>query len=180
MALKRILLQNTLIRTFSVQSSVFNETKTVDEKFQQISRERTLNMVQIIGRVGHNPRVAGEQLKNTQKEDEKQQAFDEKTKEENSEKAKKISRVVLFSLATNEYQGMDDQGTTKYRTDWHRITLISHRLQNFAVKNLRQGDRVHIIGRLHYDLVKNKSGEPRLVTNIVADDCIILNKFTDE
>ncbi|RMZ94326.1 Single-stranded DNA-binding mitochondrial [Brachionus plicatilis] len=159
MNLKRILLNNSLVRSFSVSSNVKNEANKVDEKFQQISRERTLNLVQIIGRVGHNPKVAGQSEKN--------------------EPNKKFKRVVLFSMATNEYQGMNEDGEAKFRTDWHRITLISPRLQEYALDKVSQGDRLHITGRLHYDLVKNKSGEPRLITNIVADDFIFLQKFNE-
>ena len=159
MSLKRILLKNQLVRQFSISSIVSNESKEIDEKFQQINKERTLNLVQIIGRVGHNPKVAGQSDK--------------------EETEKKLNRVVLFSMATNEYQGMKENGEAKFRTDWHRITLISHRLQEYALNKVRQGDRLHVTGRLHYDLVKNKSGEPRLITNIVADDLIFLHKFSE-
>lgn len=159
MSLKRILLNNQLVRYFSINSIVTNQSKEIEEKFQQINKERTLNLVQIIGRVGHDPKVAGQGDK--------------------EESEKKINRVVLFSMATNEYQGMNDNGETKFRTDWHRITLISPRLQEYALKRVRQGDRLHVTGRLHYDLVTNKSGEPRLITNIVADDLIFLHKFNE-
>lgn len=160
MSVNRVLLNKLLTRSFSINSTVCDEAKKIDEKFEQISKERTLNLIQIIGRVGHNPKVAG--------------------RDENNTSEKKLNKVVLFSVATNEYQGMNDNGEAKFRTDWHRITLISHRLQEYALSKVRQGDRLHITGRLHYDLVKNKSGEPRLITNIVADDLIFLNKFNQD
>lgn len=150
-------------RRFSFSPVASNEN-TIDEKFQSISKERTLNIVQLIGRVGQDPRVAGQADKN---------------ESDVSDDSKKLNKVVLFSLATNEYLGLDDQGQAKYRTDWHRITVISHRLQDYAQKRVRQGDRIHVTGRLHYDLVKNKSGEPRLITNVVADDFMFLNKFQE-
>ena len=178
MSLKRILLNNTLIRSFSINSSVRQETKTADERFQNISKERTLNLIQIIGRVGHNPRITGQTNRNDEADKSESQQKESQSNEnkEPIEKAKRKS-IVLFSMATNEYQGMDDKAEPKYRTDWHRITLISRRLQEYALRNVHQGDRLHVTGRLHYDLVKNKSGEPRLVTNIVADDLILLDKF---
>lgn len=161
---RKLIYSKQIIRNFSLNSIVKNE-KALDEKFQLLTKERTLNLVQLIGRVGQDPKIAGQS--------------DKPSEISENEKSAKINRVVLFSLATNEYVGADETGKSKYRTDWHRITLISHRLQEYAQKRVRQGDRVHVTGRLHYDLIKTKSGEPKLITNIVADDIIFLDKFSE-
>lgn len=81
--------------------------------------ERSLNQVQLIGRVGQDPKS------NASKED-----------PENK-------RVVLFSLATNEYLGAKD-GEASSRTDWHRICIFKPRLQENVEKYVKQGDRVHV------------------------------------
>lgn len=120
------------------------------------NKERCLNQVQLIGRVGQDPRIGGGE------------------KDENN---KSTNKVVLFSLATNEYQGADESGEVKTRVDWHRVAVFAPRLQENCEKYVRQGDRVHVTGRLHYNLIKDKAGDQRYVTSVVADDIIFLTKL---
>jgi single-strand DNA-binding protein len=119
------------------------------------NKERSLNCIQLIGRVGQDPKVG------------------EYNKEGQSSKGK----VVLFSLATNEYMGVDNEEVNKVRVDWHRIAVFAPRLQENVEKYVRQGDRLHITGRLHYNLVRDKAGDQRYVTSIIADDVIFLTKL---
>ena len=134
----------------------------IDNKSKiDINRERCLNMVQIIGRVGQDPKIGGHL-------DADVDGF-----HSSSEKTKK---VVMFSLATNEFQGADKQGDPKTRVDWHRVAVFAPKLQDSTEKYVRQGDSVHVTGRLHYNMVKDKSGSQRYVSSVVADDIIFLGK----
>ncbi|KAI0980906.1 hypothetical protein GJ496_002173 [Pomphorhynchus laevis] len=121
----------------------------------ETSREKSFNSVQLIGRTGADPRVAGGPDPNR--------------------------RVTIFSLATNEYQGMQNnvdngESTFKQRVDWHRICVFVPQLRENVEKYLRQGDRVFVRGRLHYDLVKNPDKDNSYITSIVADEIIFLTK----
>ena len=113
-------------------------------------RERSLNRIQLIGRVGADPKVGGNQR----------------------------YKVVTFNIATNEYAGTDTKsGQVKQRVDWHRIAIFQPRLLENAEKYVRQGDRLYIQGRLHHNIIKDKaSGDDRYVASIIADDMIFLTK----
>lgn len=113
-------------------------------------RERSLNRIQLIGRVGADPKVGGTQL----------------------------HKVVTFNLATNEYAGTNtNTGEVKQRVDWHRIAIFQPRLLENAEKYVRQGDRLYIQGRLHHNMIKDKeNGDDRYVASIIADDMIFLTK----
>ena len=113
-------------------------------------RERSLNRIQLIGRVGADPKLGG------------------------SERHK----VVTFNLATNEYAGTNTtSGDVKQRVDWHRIAIFQPRLLDNAEKYIRQGDRLYIQGRLHHNNIRDKdTGQDRYVTSIIADDMIFLTK----
>ena len=45
---------------------------------------------------------------------------------------------------------------------------------------MRQGDRLHVTGKLHYNLVKDNNGLKRYIPSIVAEDIIFLNKYTEK
>ena len=113
-------------------------------------RERSLNRIQLIGRVGADPKVGGTEQ----------------------------HKVVTFNLATNEYAGTNTtNGEIKQRVDWHRIAVFQPRLLDNAEKYVRQGDRIYIQGRLHHNRIRDKeSGNDRYVTSIIADDMIFLTK----
>jgi len=173
------LIQSNLFRSFqticirSVQTSTTNSTKksadkkkpTEDESFIEevpiegevgdspgtsTGRERSLNRIQLIGRVGADPKVGGTQR----------------------------HKVVTFNLATNEYAGTNTaNGEIKQRVDWHRIAIFQPRLLENAEKYVRQGDRLYVQGRLHHNLIRDKvSGDNRYVASIIADDMIFLTK----
>ena len=115
-----------------------------------VGRERSLNRVQLIGRVGADPKVGGTER----------------------------HKVVTFNLATNEYAGTNtNNGEIKQRVDWHRIAVFQPRLLENAEKYVRQGDRLYVQGRLHHNNIRDKTtGDNRYVTSIIADDMIFLTK----
>ena len=146
----------------------FSSTTRPDQKADTLdanqSRERSLNHVQLIGRVGQDPRVSN----------------GDKDKE-----GKPAAKVVYFSLATNEYQQTssknnamkDNADSLNTRTDWHRISIFSPKMQDNVEKYVRQGDRVYVSGRIHYNLIRDKAGDQRYITSIIADDIVFLTKF---
>jgi single-strand DNA-binding protein len=135
-------------------SSFLGDVRAEDENAEGASsatgRERSLNRVQLIGRVGADPKVGGTQL----------------------------HKVVTFNLATNEYAGTNAKnGELKQRVDWHRVAVFQPRLLENAEKYVRQGDRLYIQGRLHHNQIRDKeSGQDRYVSSIIADDMIFLTK----
>jgi single-strand DNA-binding protein len=126
------------------------ESDEKDDKAPSTGRERSLNRIQLIGRVGADPKVGGTEQ----------------------------HKVVTFNLATNEYAGTNTtSGEIKQRVDWHRIAIFQPRLLENAEKYIRQGDRLYIQGRLHHNLIRDKdSGQNRYVASIIADDMIFLTK----
>ena len=151
----RIIL-NQCARSYSTQV-LYNEKMP-----HSLNKERSLNQIQIIGRVGTDPK------------------WNEPVKiktEEDQEGEKKIQhRVMLFTVATNEYQGRTEEGEARTRVDWHRIVVFNSQLQQNVERYVKQGDRLHVTGKLHYNLIKDKSGFSRYVPGIVAEDIIFLNK----
>jgi single-strand DNA-binding protein len=108
---------------------------------------RGLNKVQLIGNLGSDPEL--------------------KTLEGNI-------AVVKFSLATNESY-KDKEGKTITDTEWHTIVMWRG-LAETAGKYLKKGSLVFIEGKIktrHYD---DKDGNKKYVTEIVADNFLMLDK----
>ncbi|GAB4034779.1 single-stranded DNA-binding protein [Spirosoma gilvum] len=85
--------------------------------------------------------------------------------------------VAKFSLATTEIY-KDRSGLSQSNTDWHTVVLW-HNLAEIAHKYLQKGSLVYIEGKLktrHYD---DKEGNHRYVTEVVAEQLIMLDKKTD-
>lgn len=154
--------------TNTQQSTKATEKKSEpDSKLVQLTnRERSLNMVTLIGRVGRDP---------SRVEKEKTLSGVSATGEE----VKETSTLSVFSMATSEYAGMDVNGQAKFRVDWHRVVVVAERAQNLVQKYVRKGDRIHVTGRLHYNTTRDKNGEPRVVATVLADDFIFLSKNID-
>src|SRR5215210_1415577 len=98
---------------------------------------RTLNKVQLIGRLGGDP-----QLKYTQSG----------------------TAVATFSLATNrQWQGKD--GTSREETDWHNVVAWD-KLAQTCGEYLTKGRLVFIEGRIQYSTWEYQ-GQTRYKTEIV-------------
>ena len=79
--------------------------------------------------------------------------------------------VTSFTLATN--RRFKDQGSGEWRdeTDWHNIVLW--RAENLA-NYLTKGTQVYVEGRLQTRNYENKEGRKVYVTEVVADEVILL------
>ena len=79
--------------------------------------------------------------------------------------------VTSFTLATNRRWKDQQTGEWKEQTDWHNIVLWrSENVSNFLTK----GKQVHVEGRLQTRSYDDKDGNKRYVTEVVADDVILL------
>lgn len=131
---------------------------------QIVNRERSLNLVSLIGRIGRDPTLV---------EREKTMGMSEEGE------VKEMTRLAVFSMATSEFSGHDTTGKVKFRVDWHRIVVVSEPLQNLMKKYARKGDRIHVQGRLHYNTIRDKNGDSKHIATVLADDVIFLSKNVD-
>ena len=106
---------------------------------------RTLNRVQLIGRLGADP-----QMRYTSSG----------------------VAVTSFSVATNrQWQGKD--GTQQEETDWHTVVAWD-KLAQICSEHLTKGRLVYIEGRLQNRQYEHE-GQTRYKTEIVASDMLILD-----
>jgi single-strand DNA-binding protein len=106
---------------------------------------RTLNRVQLIGRLGADP-----QMRYTQSG----------------------TAVTTFSLATNR-QWQSKDGDFREETDWHSIVAWD-KLGQICSEHLTKGRLVYIEGRLQ-NRSWEQDGQTRYKTEIVASDMLILD-----
>ena len=79
--------------------------------------------------------------------------------------------VTNFTLATNRRWKDQQTGEWKEETDWHRIVLWrSENLANYLLK----GKQVFVEGRLQTRSYDDKDGKKVFITEVIADDVILL------
>jgi single-strand DNA-binding protein len=108
---------------------------------------RGLNKVTLIGNLGKDPEV--------------------QTLQENI-------KVAKFSLATSESH-KDDKGQAHTSTEWHNIVLWRG-LAELTEKYLKKGSLVYIEGKIKTRSYEDKTGAKKYVTEIVAEEIILLDK----
>jgi single-strand DNA-binding protein len=76
-----------------------------------------------------------------------------------------------FTLATNRRVKDQQTGDWRDETDWHNIVLWrSENIANYLLK----GKQVHVEGRLSTRSYDDKDGNKRWITEVVAEDVILL------
>lgn len=80
--------------------------------------------------------------------------------------------VVNFTVATNE-SWVNKEGVREERTEWHRV-VAWRRLAEICHEYLRKGTQVYIEGKLQTRSWEDQSGQKRYMTEIVADEMVIL------
>ena len=76
-----------------------------------------------------------------------------------------------FTIATNRRWKDQQSGEWKEETDWHSVVLWrSENLANYLLK----GKQVYVEGRLQTRSYEDKDGQKRYMTEVVADDLILL------
>lgn len=81
--------------------------------------------------------------------------------------------VATFRIATNE-TWRDADGNIQERTEWHTI-VVWRRLAELANELLKKGSKVYVEGRLQTRTYEDKNGIRKSITEIVADDIILLD-----
>ena len=109
-------------------------------------KERGLNSVTLMGRVGTEPVLRGSEEQ----------------------------PVTTFSLATNTYWKSGSEWREK--TEWHNIVIFKPSLVEKAFNIVYKGARLHLTGRLTYGKYVDREGVERQTTSIVCDDIIFLSK----
>jgi single-strand DNA-binding protein len=76
-----------------------------------------------------------------------------------------------FTIATNRRWKDQQSGEWKEETDWHNVVLWrSENLANYLLK----GKQVYVEGRLQTRSYDDKEGQKRYMTEVVADDLVLL------
>jgi len=87
--------------------------------------------------------------------------------------------VCTFNVATNR-EWKDSTGQTKSEATFHRITAWS-KLAEIISQYLKKGSKVYLEGRLSNRSWKDPQGQDHYITEIVADELILLdNKRTGQ
>jgi single-strand DNA-binding protein len=82
--------------------------------------------------------------------------------------------IANLSMATNERWRDKQTGETKERTEWHRVVMFQ-RLAEIAGEYLRKGSKVYIEGKLQTRKWKDRDGNDRWTTEIVANEMQMLD-----
>ena len=81
--------------------------------------------------------------------------------------------VASFSIATSE-SWKDQEGNMQERTEWHNI-VAWRKLAEICGEWLKKGKRVYIEGRIQTRSYDDKNGVKKYITEIIADDMIMLD-----
>ncbi len=105
------------------------------------------NLVQLIGHVGQEPEI------------------------KNLEAGKKLANI---SIATNEVYYREN-GDKVEKTEWHRVTAWG-KVAEIIEKYVTKGKEIAIEGKLTHRSYDDKDGNKRYVTEIVANEILLLSK----
>jgi single-strand DNA-binding protein len=83
-------------------------------------------------------------------------------------------KVASISLATNETY-KNDKGEKVEQTEWHRVVAWG-KLAEIMEKYVSKGKEIIVQGKLTYRSYEDKNGEKRYITEIVANDILLLGK----
>ncbi|CAI9610178.1 unnamed protein product [Staurois parvus] len=108
--------------------------------------ERSVNRVQILGRVGQDPVMRQAESKNP---------------------------VTIFSVATNEMWRAGESeiyqsGDINQKTTWHRVSVFRPGLRDVAYQYIKKGVRVYVEGKIDYGEYTDKNNVRRQATTIIA------------
>ncbi|CAB1345731.1 unnamed protein product [Coregonus sp. 'balchen'] len=115
--------------------------------------ERSINRVQLLGRVGQDPVMRQVEGRNP---------------------------VTIFSMATNEMWRSGDvetspAGDVSQKTTWHRVSVFKPGLRDVAYQYVKKGSRVLVEGKLDYGEYVDKNNVKRQATTIIADNIVFLS-----
>lgn len=105
------------------------------------------NKVQLIGHVGQEPEI------------------------KTFEGGKKVANL---TLATNDFY-INDKGEKIEQTEWHRVTAWG-KIVDIIEKYVDKGKEIAVEGKLTHRSYDDKDGNKRYVTEVVANDILLLGK----
>lgn len=116
--------------------------------------ERSINRVQLLGRVGQDPVMRQVDGRNP---------------------------VTIFSVATNEmWRSGEGEKTSSddinQKTSWHRVSVFKPGLRDVAYQYVKKGTRILVEGKLDYGEYVDKNQVRRQATTIIADNIIFLGE----
>ncbi len=82
--------------------------------------------------------------------------------------------IATFPLATSEVW-KDKDGNLKERTDWHNI-VAWQRLAEIIQELVKKGTRLYIEGKLRSRSYEDREGKKRYITEIIAENMLILER----
>lgn len=83
--------------------------------------------------------------------------------------------VANVSVATSESWKDKQTGEKKEQTEWHRVTFY-RRLAEIVGQYLKKGSLVYVEGRLQTRKWKDKTGQDRYTTEIIANEMKMLGR----
>ena len=84
------------------------------------------------------------------------------------------TQVAKLALATTESYRLKN-GTVQYTTEWHPV-IAWRALANIVSQYVEKGSLLYVEGRLRHRNYEDKTGQKRYVTEVVADQIIMLDK----
>ena len=82
-------------------------------------------------------------------------------------------KVAQFRMATSE-SWKDKDGAIQEHTDWH--TIVAWRgLADIVERLIHRGSRIYVEGKIQTRTYDDKEGQKRYVTEIVADNILLLD-----
>ncbi len=84
-------------------------------------------------------------------------------------------KIAKFSLATHE-SFKNKEGEKAEQTEWHNIVILRDGLADIAEKFLQKGKQIYVEGRIRTRNWDDKDGNRKSVTEIIADNFIMLGK----
>ena len=82
--------------------------------------------------------------------------------------------VAKITIATTENYRLRN-GDARFRTEWHSI-IAWRGLATFANEYIHKGSLLYIEGKLRNRQYENKEGHKKFITEVVADQVIMLDK----
>ncbi|XP_028306057.1 single-stranded DNA-binding protein, mitochondrial [Gouania willdenowi] len=134
-------------------SQVFRQFVRYNSADSSLVLERSINRVQLLGRVGQDPVMRQVEGRNP---------------------------VTIFSVATNETwrsgEGENNPtGDISQKTTWHRVSVFKPGLRDVAYQYVKKGSRILVEGKLDYGEYVDKNQVRRQATTIIADNIIFLS-----
>jgi len=83
--------------------------------------------------------------------------------------------VASFSVATSETYTDKSSNERKEITDWHNV-VVWRGLAEVVEKYVRKGSKVYVEGKLKSRSYQDKEGVTKYVTEVVADEIVMLNR----